>query len=118
MILLDGSDQFAVSSGDSAAGLVAQSLGLQLSAASVVRTGASPSSADGGGTLPIEVSTQILYNPDLNNKWFVIPGIIGMILQTLAIEQAAIFLVRDGNGERWSKFWPRPFVSLSSYSAK
>ena len=31
----------------------------------------------------------------MNDKWFVIPGIIGMILQTLAIEQAAIFLVRD-----------------------
>jgi drug efflux transport system permease protein len=95
MILLDGSDQFAVSSGYSAAGLVAQSFGLQLSAQSVVRAGALPASAGSAGTLPIEVSTQILYNPDLNDKWFVIPGIIGMILQTLAIEQAAIFLVRD-----------------------
>jgi ABC-2 type transport system permease protein len=40
-------------------------------------------------------STQVLFNPDLNDRWFVIPGIIGMILQTLAVEQAAIFLVRD-----------------------
>ena len=92
LLLLDGSDQFAVRSGYSAAGLVAQSFGLQMSAESTALTGAMPSTNSG---LPINTSTQILYNPDLNDKWFVIPGIIGMILQTLAIEQAAIFLVRD-----------------------
>ena len=92
MMLLDGSDQFAVRSGYSAAGLVAQSFGLQMSAESVALTGAMPSTSD---SLPINTSAQILYNPDLNDKWFVIPGIIGMILQTLAVEQAAIFLVRD-----------------------
>ncbi|MGB8215271.1 MAG: ABC transporter permease [Anaerolineales bacterium] len=93
LMLLDGSDQFAVSSGYSAAGLVAQSFGLQLSAESVMRSGAVAPAGD--GSLPINLSTAILYNPDLNDRWFVIPGIIGMILQTLAIEQAAIFLVRD-----------------------
>jgi ABC-2 type transport system permease protein len=36
-----------------------------------------------------------LYNPDLIDLWFVLPGIIGLILQTLAIEQAAVFIVRD-----------------------
>jgi ABC-2 type transport system permease protein len=92
LMLLDGSDQFAVRSGYSAAGLVAQSFGLQMSAESVALTGSTLSTND---PLPINTSTQILYNPDLNDKWFVIPGIIGMILQTLAIEQAAIFLVRD-----------------------
>ena len=92
LMLLDGSDQFAVRSGYSAVGLVARSFGLQMSAESVALTGAVLSTND---PLPINTSTQILYNPDLNDKWFVIPGIIGMILQTLAIEQAAIFLVRD-----------------------
>jgi ABC-2 type transport system permease protein len=92
LMLLDGSDQFAVRSGYSAVGLVAQSFGLQMSAESVALTGTALSTND---PLPINTSTQILYNPDLNDKWFVIPGIIGMILQTLAIEQAAIFLVRD-----------------------
>ena len=92
LMLLDGSDQFAVRSGYSATGLVSQSFGLQMSAERVALTGASFST---NNALPINTSTQILYNPDLNDKWFVIPGIIGMILQTLAIEQAAIFLVRD-----------------------
>ena len=92
MMLLDGSDQFAVRSGYSAVASVAQSFGLQMSAESLALTGATLSAND---PLPINTSAQILYNPDMNDKWFVIPGIIGMILQTLAIEQAAIFLVRD-----------------------
>ena len=93
LIVLDGSDQFAVRSGYSAAGLVAQNFGAQFTAESLARSGALP--PDTGTALPISVSSQILYNPDMNDKWFVIPGIIGMILQTLAVEQAAIFLVRD-----------------------
>jgi len=92
LMLLDGSDQFAVQSGYSAADSVAQSFGLEMSAQSVALTGAMPLV---DSSLPINTSTQILYNPDMNDRWFVIPGIIGMILQTLAIEQAAIFLVRD-----------------------
>jgi drug efflux transport system permease protein len=94
LFLLDGSDNFAVRSGYSAAGLVAQNYGLQLTAEQVARNGAS-SATLGAGTLPVVASTHILYNPDLNSTWFVLPGIIGMILQTLAIEQAALFVVRD-----------------------
>jgi ABC-2 type transport system permease protein len=82
---LDGSDQFTVRSAYGAANAVARSFGLSLSAQT---TGAVEA-------LPIHASMNVLYNPDLDDKWFVIPGIIGMILQTLAIEQAAIFLVRD-----------------------
>ncbi len=85
LFVLDGSDQFAVSSAYGAANSVAQAYGLRLS----------PSAAMRSGSLPVTASIQALYNPDLNDRWFVIPGIIGMILQTLAVEQAAIFVVRD-----------------------
>jgi ABC-2 type transport system permease protein len=87
LFLLDGSDQFAVRSGYSAASLVAQSYAARLVAQSVT-----PGAASG---LPISTSTRVLYNPDLTDSWFVLPGIIGMILQTLAVEQAALFVVRD-----------------------
>ena len=92
LMVLDGSDQFAVRSGYSAAGSVAQNFGLQMVAQ---RLGHTSLVSGMNNSLPITTSTQILYNPDMNDRWFVIPGIIGMILQTLAIEQAAIFLVRD-----------------------
>ena len=95
LFLLDGSDSFAVRSGYSAAGLVVQSFGMKLRAAEVARSGAASAAAGGSGALPIETSQQVLYNPDLIDLWFVLPGIIGLILQTLAIEQAAVFIVRD-----------------------
>ncbi|MGA7193286.1 MAG: ABC transporter permease [Anaerolineales bacterium] len=115
LILLDGSDQFAVSSGESAAGLVAQSFGLQLSAESIIRSGAVSTSAS---ALPIVASTQVLYNPDMNDKWFVIPGIIGMILQTLAIEQAAIFLVRDREWGTLEQILSTPVTQLELILSK
>lgn len=87
LFVLDGSDQFAIGSAYSAANAVAQSYGLQLQGLQTAGSGAA--------ALPINASIRALYNPDLNDRWFVIPGIIGMILQTLAIEQAAIFVVRD-----------------------
>lgn len=83
LFLLDGSDSFAVRSGYSAAGLVVQSFGLRLAAQAV------------SGGLPVTAAVQVLYNPDLKDTWFILPGIIGMILQTLAVEQAALFVVRD-----------------------
>lgn len=87
LFVLDGSDQFAVGSAYSAANAIAQNYGL--------RIGALSTSGGGAAGLPIHASIRALYNPDLNDRWFVIPGIIGMILQTLAVEQAAIFVVRD-----------------------
>jgi ABC-2 type transport system permease protein len=85
VFLFDGADQFAVQSAYGAANAIARSFGL------IVSAGTSSAS----GELPINVSMNVLYNPDLDDKWFVIPGVIGMILQTLAIEQAAIFLIQD-----------------------
>jgi ABC-2 type transport system permease protein len=88
LFLLDGSDNAAVRSAYNAANLVVQNFGLQFIAKKVARVGSA-------GGLPIITSSQVLYNPDLTSAWFVIPGIIGMILQTMAIEQAALFVVRD-----------------------
>lgn len=100
LMVLDGSDQFAVRSAYNAAALVAQNLGLRISPESVVYGNASLAARGAGGG-PLLISTRVLYNPDLNDKWFVIPGIIGMILQSLAVEQAAIFVVRD---REWGTF--------------
>jgi ABC-2 type transport system permease protein len=97
LFLFDGSDSFAVRSGYSAASLVVQNYGLQLAAQKVMRGGSGGGSGSESalGALPILASTRVLYNPDLTDLWFILPGIIGLIVQTLAIEQAAMFLVRD-----------------------
>jgi len=89
LVLLDGSDSAAVRSGYSAVGLVLQNFSAQLVAKTLQRSSVKP------GALPITASAQVLYNPDLIDVWFIVPGIIGMILQTLTIEQAAISMVRE-----------------------
>ncbi|MFN8474147.1 MAG: ABC transporter permease [Anaerolineae bacterium] len=95
LILLDGSDSAAVQSGYSAAALVAQDYALELSAARVARSGSPGPAGSNVSVLPIKTSTQVLYNPDLIDIWFILPGLVGLILQTLAITQAALIVVRE-----------------------
>jgi len=93
LILLDGSDSFSVQSGYSAASTIAQSFSLSLTTEKIVRAGNSlPANA---GTPPIVTSTRVLYNPDLKDLWFILPAIVGMIIQTLAVAQAALIVVKD-----------------------
>jgi ABC-2 type transport system permease protein len=95
LILLDGSDNSAVQSGYSAASMVAQNDALQLTAKKVARSGANSGVPATTGTLPIAASTRVLYNPELIDIWFILPGLVGLILQTLAITQAVLIVVRE-----------------------
>src|SRR5258708_2228610 len=94
LVLLDGSDSASVQSGYSAAALVAQDYALRLTAEKVIRSGINVS-ATTVANMPIIASTQILYNPELIDIWFILPGLVGLILQTLAITQAALVVVRE-----------------------
>ncbi len=94
LILLDGSDSYAARSGYGAASLVVQNYAARL-AAEQISPRATNAIASAGASSPVVASSQILYNSNLNDVWFVLPGIIGMILQTVAVEQAALFLVRE-----------------------
>ncbi len=93
LILLDGSDSFSVQSGYSAASTIAQSFSLGLTTEKIVRMGSALGAA--AGTPPIITSTRVLYNPDLKDLWFILPAIVGMIIQTLAVAQAALIVVKD-----------------------
>lgn len=96
LMVLDGSDSSSVSSGFSAAALVAQSYALQLTSEQVVRKGIAPNTIPTtANTLPVTTSTRILYNPDMTDIWFLLPGIVGLLLQTLAVQQAAFTMVRE-----------------------
>ncbi len=95
LILLDGSDSSSVSSGYSAASLVAQTYSLKLAAEQVQRKGRTTNTLVSAGSLPITTSTRVLYNPDMIDIWFLLPGLVGLILQTLAVQQAALIVVRE-----------------------
>jgi ABC-2 type transport system permease protein len=95
LMLLDGSDSSSVTSGYTGASLVAQNFSLQLFSEQVVRKGGVQTSASLNNGLPITTSSRVLYNPDMIDIWFLLPGLIGMLLQTLAVQQAALIVVKD-----------------------
>jgi len=45
--------------------------------------------------LPIEIRTQVWYNPDLEDAYFMIPGLIGQILYTITAVLTAVAIVRE-----------------------
>src|SRR5512136_1714237 len=49
----------------------------------------------GGVASPIDVRTQVWYNPDLVSAYFLIPGLVGTILQQLAVMLTAASIVRE-----------------------
>ena len=95
LMLLDGSDSASVSSGFGAASLLGQQYALQLSTEKLVHKGLAPAHVGQAAALPITTATRVLYNPDMIDTWFLLPGLVGLILQTLAVQQAALIVVRE-----------------------
>jgi ABC-2 type transport system permease protein len=90
LIVLDGSDSFTVKAGYSAASAIAQDLAVKWMVQKVDRLGAGTVEA-----LPVASSVRVLYNPDMDDLIFVLPGVVGILLQVMSIGQAAISVVRD-----------------------
>ena len=89
LIILDGSESFTVQSGYRAATAIAQSYALDLATEMLNRR---------GGKLerqPITSSTRVLYNPDMDDLVFIMPGLVAMLLQILAVNTTAQSVVRE-----------------------
>jgi ABC-2 type transport system permease protein len=89
LIILDGSDSFSVQSGYSAAVAIAQAHALEVISARVERVGGRLQ------TMPIRSSSRVLYNPNRDDMIFVMPGLIAMLLQVLAVNITAQSIVRE-----------------------
>ncbi|MBN2389823.1 MAG: ABC transporter permease [Anaerolineae bacterium] len=89
LVILDGSDSFSVQSGYSAALAVSQEFSLELLAQQVNRLGGKMQ------TQAITASTRVLYNPNRNDLVFIMPGLIAMLLQVLAVNMTAQSVVRE-----------------------
>ncbi len=89
-IVLDGSDPTVASTALSAAQFIAQKYSTQLMAERLARRSQVTSL-----TPPLEARTQVWYNPDLVSNYFMIPGVIGMILFALTSILTATAVVRE-----------------------
>src|SRR3970282_2004954 len=60
---------------------------------SLTRLGAA--TAGGPLAIPVEVRPKMLFNPDLKSANFIIPGLIGIIMQNITILLTAFAIVRE-----------------------
>jgi len=88
--VIDGSDPAIASTALSAAQLIGQAK----STALIVERAAARGQA-GLTQSPVEVRTQVWYNPDLVSAYYMIPALIGTILQFLTVNLTATAIVRE-----------------------
>jgi ABC-2 type transport system permease protein len=87
--VIDGSDPSVAASALAAAQSVGQAQSLKIAAASGLQPALGP-------TLPgLQVRPRVWYNPDLRSAYFMIPGLIGTILQFLTTMLTALAIVRE-----------------------
>lgn len=89
LMVLDGSDASIGGTALSTARLVGQSYGTKILTQQTTLSGRSAPNP------PVEVRTQVWYNPDLNSSYFMIPGVIGMILSFITTILTATAIVRE-----------------------
>jgi len=99
LLLVDGSDVFTSQTAFNAITAIARQHSTQVLIEKLEQAGKisfDQTSADKTlALLPLDARVRILYNPDLLDLWFLIPGMTAMILQTQAIALTAAAVVRE-----------------------
>ena len=89
-MVLDGSDATVGSTALSTANLIGQSYSIKVLTEQASRRGQAATVKP-----PLEVRTRVWYNPDLVSAYFMIPGMIGMILYFITALLTASAIVRE-----------------------
>jgi len=89
-MIMDGSDASVGATALSVARLIGQSYATKVMQDQSARLGRAA-----GVTPPLEVRTQVWYNPDLVSAYFMIPGVIGQILYMITTILTATAVVRE-----------------------
>ncbi len=111
--VIDGSDPTVAGTALSAATLIGQT-----KATAVLRAELEARGQSGAVQPPIEVRTQVWYNPDLVSAYFMIPGLIGMILQYMAIMLTSTAIVRERERGTIEQLIITPIGSLELIAGK
>ena len=89
-MILDGSDATVGSTALSTAKLIGQSHSIKVLTEQAARQGRAAAVQS-----PLDVRTQVWYNPDLRSAYFMIPGVIGMVLYAIMAMLTATAVVRE-----------------------
>ncbi len=90
VFVLDGSDPSVAGSSLSAARLIGQAKSVSIQQAHLERRGQAAALAP-----PLEVRTRVWYNPDMTSAVFMVPGLIGLVLQMQATLLTSSAIVRE-----------------------
>jgi ABC-2 type transport system permease protein len=90
MFVFDGSDATTAKTALAAAQQISAAYATEIQGVRLDRTGLSVSER-----LPLEVRTQVWYNPDLEDAHFMVPGLIGTILYMVTAILTASSIVRE-----------------------
>ncbi len=92
LFLVDGSDLFTAQSAYNAALNIGQMHASDVLLAKITRSGWG---AHLSNLQPLDVRVRVLYNPNMKDLWFIIPGMAAMILDTQSIAMTAAAVVRE-----------------------
>jgi ABC-2 type transport system permease protein len=114
LILIDGSDSFSVQAGYGSASSIARQFALQLTAERLASSGGPAREA----ALPLTLLPRVLYNPSSEDLVFILPGLIGVVMQLLAIGNAALAVVREREAGTLEQLLATPIRPLELMIAK
>jgi ABC-2 type transport system permease protein len=92
LLLVDGSNLFTSQSAYNAATAIAEAHAAEVLVEKLRRVG---QVGESQSLMPLSALVRILYNPNLDDLWFVIPAMVAMILQTQSISMTAAAVVRE-----------------------
>jgi ABC-2 type transport system permease protein len=95
LVLVDGSDAFTSQSAYNAATAIAEAYTTQIV---MERLQAGGQSLQEEASLPLDARVRVLFNPDLQTLWFLIPGMVALLLQVQTVLLTASAVVREREG--------------------
>lgn len=108
-VLVDGSDSQVATTAVNAASLLALSLSQGQARAVAESLEVAVARAEGGTpTLPIDVRTRLLYNPNLESSHFFVPGLVAIILQLVLLFLTSFSIVREREGGTLEQLFVTP----------
>ena len=88
--IIDGSDPTVANTALASATAIGQAHGAELLQIALQRGGTLPGSLPG-----VDVRTRVWYNPNMVSSYYMVPALIGLILQTLTALLTAVAIVRE-----------------------
>jgi ABC transporter DrrB family efflux protein len=95
-VLIDGSDSQVATTAQNAANLLGLTRSMNLARGKAEGFQFAPSRTETGElSIPIDVRSRLLYNPDLESAFFFVPGLVGIILQLVTLFLTSFAIVRE-----------------------